>query len=327
MKAISRFIDDNKSIGKNKKAKNTMKRNAMIFYVVMIALPVLQFLVFYVAVNINSIVLAFQKVTPTLNGEGTISYITSFARLENFQRFFTIELFSEKYSVAIINSLIYLAFSVVVVIPLGLIFSFYVYKKYAFSSIYRVFLFLPSVICSLVLVIFYQYIADRAIPEIVQKVANKEISGLLTTSKTAFVTLVFFNFWFSFGPSTLVYVNAMSGMSYSMIEAAEIDGATGLKQFLLVVLPTIFSSITSYIIICVAQVATNQLSGYSFFGNSASDLSVQTIGYNLFQAIADDYTGQAYPLASAIGILFTLILAPLTALLRWIFNKYGPKED
>ncbi len=303
-----------------------MKRGANRFYWVMMALPLLQFLIFYVGVNFNSILLAFQEIVPQVK-DGTVEYVSSFVGFKTFAKYIETELMSPSYRVAIVNSLIYMAFSIVVIMPLGLLFSFYIFKKYRFSGLYRVFLFLPSVICSLILVIFYQFLVDLTIPQIVGEITGEKIQGLLTTGSTAFATLVFFNFWFSFGPSSLVYVNAMSQISPSVIEAAELDGATGLKQFWHIVLPGIFPSITSYIIICVAQVAVNQLNGYSFFGASAGDLGVQTIGYKLFAMVANDFTTQNYPVAAAGGILFTLVIAPLTILLRRAMEKFGPKED
>ncbi len=309
-----------------KKRTNPLQRGAKVFYCVMIALPLLQFLIFYIGVNFNSILLAFQQITPEVK-DGTVEYVTSFAGLDTFRQYIQVELASESYRVAITNSLIYMAFSLLVVMPLGLLFSFYIFKKYRFASLYRVFLFLPSVICSLIMVIFYQYLVDMTIPDIYQNVTGETINGLLTTTSTAFVSLVFFNFWFSFGPSSLVYCNAMSQISPTVIEAAELDGATGIKQFWHVVLPSIFPSITSYIIICVAQIAVNQLNGYSFFGASASDYGVQTIGYKLFTMVANDQTTQSFPVAAAGGILFTLVIAPLTILLRVCLEKFGPKED
>ncbi len=312
---------------KNKTRRlSPMKRGANVFYCIMIALPLLQFLIFYIGVNFNSILLAFQEVTPEVRN-GSVEYVSRFVGFDTFWKYIQTELCSQSYQVAIRNSLIYMAFSVLVVMPLGLLFSFYIYKKYRFAALYRVFLFLPSVICSLILVIFYQFLADLTVPQMIGDLTGNKIPGLLTTTSTAFVTLVFFNFWFSFGPSSLVYVNAMSQLSPSVIEAAELDGATGLKQFWHVVLPGIFPSITSYIIICVAQVAVNQLNGYSFFGGNAGDYGVQTIGYKLFQMVADDFTGQTFPVAAAGGLLFTLIIAPLTILLRWALEKFGPKED
>ena len=175
----------------------------------MFAVPLLQFVIFYLVVNFNSILLAFQQIVPN-RVDGVVFYESSFVGFQTIKKFFTVELVSESFLVAIKNSLVYFVFSIAVIIPCGLIFSYYIYKKYPFAETFRTFLFLPSVICVLILVIFYQYLVDLSIPEIVQKITGKRPRGLLTNTDTAFVTLVVFNFLFSFGPSTLVYLNAMT---------------------------------------------------------------------------------------------------------------------
>lgn len=316
---------------KSGKKQNKMNKGARTFYWVMFALPLLQFVIFYIGVNLNSILMAFQKITLKRDSAtGTVRYISEFVGLETFKEFITVELtgITGKFASAIPNSLIYLAFSIVVIIPLGLLFSYYVYKKMPLSGTFRLFLFLPSVICSLVLVIFYNTIVDQVYPAIAQMITGVRPEGLLTTDKTAFFAVAFFSFFFSFGPSTLVYVNAMMQISPSVIESAELDGATGLKQFTKVVLPMIFPSIVSYIVITFAQVAANQLNAFSFFGTGASNMKADSIGYVLFNYVADtSLNSSSYGIASAGGILFTLVVAPVTLLIKWALEKFGPSED
>lgn len=320
-----------KTTSQSKTAKKKMSKGAKVFYCSMFSLPLLQFLIFYIGVNFNSILMAFQNIYVERDyASGGVKYITEFAGLETFKQFITVELagVTGKFASAIPNSLIYLVFSVVVVIPLGLLFSYYVYKKYALSGVYKVFLFLPSVICSLILVIFYSGIVDQAYPAIVQTITGVRPEGLLTSDKTAFITVAFFSFFFAFGPSVLVYVNAMMQISPEIIESAELDGAVGMKQFTRIVLPMIFPSIVSYIVISFAQVAVNQLNAFSFFGTGAGDMKADSIGYVLFNYVADTaQSSQAYSIASAGGILFTLIVAPVTLLIKWVLEKYGPSED
>ena len=45
------------------------KKKRLIFYIAVIALPVLQFAIFYLYVNFNSVILAFQKYVPPAEGE------------------------------------------------------------------------------------------------------------------------------------------------------------------------------------------------------------------------------------------------------------------
>lgn len=103
-----------------------------VFYWSMFALPLLQFIIFYIGVNLNSILMAFQNIFIEKDyATGSVRYVTKFVGLETFKNFLTVELtgVTSKFASAIPNSLIYLVFSVVVVIPLGLLFSYYVYKK------------------------------------------------------------------------------------------------------------------------------------------------------------------------------------------------------
>ena len=46
---------------KNNRDLNSIKRNGNVFFWVMLALPLLQFAIFYVGVNFNSILLAFKS--------------------------------------------------------------------------------------------------------------------------------------------------------------------------------------------------------------------------------------------------------------------------
>lgn len=319
------------TFGANKPMKKISKRGANVFYWVMFALPLAQFLICYVAVNFNSILLAFQT-TEKVVIDGVQTYVTDWADpiFGTFEYFFTVEMQKAAWKVGIPNSLKYFVFSVIITIPLGLIFSFYIFKKYPLGEVFRVFLFLPSVICSLVLAIFYEYIVDVSIPQLVQMITGttRKTEGMLSRGETAFNALIFFNFWFTFGPSTLVYLNAMSQVDTAIIEAAELDGATGIKQFWYVVLPLIYSSITSYLIICVAQVAINQMSVHAFYGSDvATQMGVTSIGYNLFVKIAEGDAQLNYPIAAAGGIFFTLIVAPVTLVLRWALEKFGPSEE
>lgn len=189
-------------------------------------------------------------------------------------------------------------------------------------------MFLPSVICSLILVIFYSGLADQVYPALAQTITGVRPEGLLASDKTAFYAVAFFSFFFAFGPSVLIYVNAMSQISPEIIESAELDGAVGMNQFLRIVLPMIFPSIVSYIVISFAQVAVNQLNAFSFYGTAAGNMKADSIGYVLFNYVADtSQSSQAYSIASAGGILFTLVVAPITLLIKWALEKYGPSED
>ena len=73
---------------------------------------------------------------------------------------------------------------------------------------------------------------------------------------------------------------------------------------------------------------TNQAALFNFFGADARS-DVQTLGYIFFVKVLKSEAASyaQYPYASAAGLLFTVIATPLTLLIKWALEKYGPRED
>lgn len=301
---------------KNKKRKIETK---WIFYGCMMALPLLQFVVFYVVVNFNSFVMAFQSYNKL---EGFQA-----AGFANFKRFFQEWKTSPVIWTCIKNSLIYFATSIVITIPLTLIFAYYIFKKFIGGEFFKVILFLPGVISSMLFVMFFKYCIDYVVPDIVQMRTGELISSPLAKNNPSFWLLLFFNLWIGFAGTILLYVNAMTQISPSILEAAKIDGASELRSFASIVIPSIWPTLVSFLVIALAGIASNQANLYSFYDRDVHP-DVQTLGYYQFMLvwkngnIMDDY-----PYASAVGLFFTLIVAPATIIVRNLLTKYGPRED
>ncbi len=298
--------------------KRKTDKAAKIFYISMIALPVLQFIIFYIVVNFNSILLAFQNYN---SGTGKFE----FAGLEWFETFFY-RLFSTKeLGISLYNSLIYCGLSVIIVMPLTMLFAYYIYKKMPLGGFFKIMLFAPSIITSMIWVLIYNYFMEDAIPDLCSKF-GVEIGGLI--SNHTFLSLIIFHLLFSFGSCILLYLNAMQQIPKSTLEAAQIDGASEVRSFFSVVIPSIWPTIVSFFVINISQIGAYQANLYSFFQHSVPDMQLQTIGYIQFVLVAANPADQSgFPYASAIGLLLTLVIAPLTAIIRYLMNKYGPREE
>src|SRR5690554_4677561 len=161
MKKIRRLISDTfydisvKLSSKNKKRKkstklSTIKIQKKIFYIAIVSLPLLQFLIFYVGVNLNSIILAFQSYD-NITGQ------YSFAGFSNFTKFFG-DLGSQIHLRSSIGNslLVYFVGLLIGTIP-ALMFSFYIYKRRKFSGFFKLMLFLPQILSSLALVLMFKY--------------------------------------------------------------------------------------------------------------------------------------------------------------------------
>ena len=143
------MVENNISIVKERKGY-TRKQRRLIFYVLVFALPLLQFLLFYLYVNFNSIIIAFQKKTP----KETIGYDISFT-WGHFANAFE-SFFSAEFAKMLWNSLQLLFGQLVIVTPLALLFSYYIAKGKPGSSFFRIMLYLPQVLSVVVLGLLYQ---------------------------------------------------------------------------------------------------------------------------------------------------------------------------
>jgi multiple sugar transport system permease protein len=294
----------------------TKKRRDLIFYVVMIAFPVVWFAVFYVAVNLNSILLAFRTFDYELLQYKWAGFGNFAAIIEEFNT-------SDLLWRMIKNSLVSYAVGLIVGVPLALLFSFYISKEYAGHGFFKIILFLPSVISAIVMVILYKYFIDRLYPEFMLRVFGKSVLGLLTDGHRAFGAILFYSVLVSFGVSVLIYSGAIGRIPASLTEAAKMDGITPMREFWYITLPLIYPTLTTFLIVGVVGIFTNQLNLFSFYGPSA-EYSVYTLGYFLFTRTQQGSLG-AYPQLSAYGLLFTLIAAPLTLGIKTLLEKAGPE--
>lgn len=311
---------------KNNRDLNSIKRNGNVFFWVMLALPLLQFAIFYVGVNLNSILLAFKSYE---NYTGKV--VTKWIAFGNFEEIFRTWKTGTLLKTAVLNSFKYLAIDILVVMPICVAFGYYIYKKFALSGLFKVLIFAPSIICIMVIVIFFKLFVEDALRNLINEKSGKFIESFFLQRKYAFYPLTVFYLMMGFSGNLLLYINAMSNVSDSVMEAATIDGAGEFRTFISIVIPAIYKTCVSLIIISIAAVGSNQAFIHSFYGSKNAPEYTQTLGYHLFNLVAsggndgDDPT--RYPIAAAYGILVTIAVVPVTMVMKWLLNKVGPSED
>ena len=290
----------------------------LLFYSLMLLFPLAQFAIFYIGVNGRSFLYAFQKVDTLSN-----SITWTIEPLANaFKQMFEPTLLK-------VLGMSFLSFALTYAIGtvLALLFSYFIYKKLPFGNFFKVMLFLPSILSAIVMVTIYQNFVEIGVPSILHSWFGGTFKGLIENPDTRYGAIVFYNIFVSFGTSVLMYSNAMSGLSVEVSEAAKIDGANAWDEFIHIVLPGIFPTISTFAVTSVASIFINQMNLFSFFNLSASN-DVQTYGYYLYvQTVNAANTESEYPFICAVGLLLTIVAVPLTLLTKWALEKWGPSED
>lgn len=295
----------------------TKKTKRLIFCLFLIVLPVVQFLIFYVAVNINSLRLAF------VNIDGQKETFVAFG---NFAKVFKEMATVRNWSKLFPNSVLVWLLGLVTKLPLTIVISFFIYKTVKIGRAIEIVLFFPSVISVMATVMLYEYFVSEGFSEILSKITNKPVSGFFEEPKSAFISVFMYGFWCGFGTSLLLYVNAMRGISESVVEAAKLDGASEAQEFLHVTLPMIFPTIKTLLVIGIASIFTNQFNLYEFYGIENAPTDIQTVGYYLFQQTMVSPRSD-YPKLAALGLVISAITIPLTLVVRLVLNKFDPMEE
>lgn len=300
-----------------KSSQKRKKRSDIIFFSCLVAFPIAQFCIFYLGVNLNSVLLTFKAYD---RNSGSY-YWTGF---DNFKRIFNILSDETILSDALINSLIVYAAGLLVGVTLSLLFSFYIYKKMPGQRFFKIMLFLPSIIPSVVMVIMFKYFTERALPDFFNQMFHLNMGGLL--SDHTFGLLLFYNIWIGFGTGILMYTGAMGNISESIVESCRLEGCPLMHEFFFITLPLIWRTLSTFLIVGIAGLFTNQMNLFTFFGASA-EARLWTIGYYLFKDLQGAMSIAEYPRLAAMGVLLTLISVPVTLIVRKLLEKFGPSTD
>ena len=314
---------------KRKPLSRTQKRN--IFFALMVLYPLLVFVLFYVVVNFNTIILSFTEYSSI---PGEIGYIRSFSGLKNFRVVFEMLKFENNYMM-VVNSVKLFVYKLLIGLPISFIFAYYIYKKYRMYKFFRVICFLPNIIPNLIMVYLFKFLVNQGIIALFN--AQR---GLLQNPTTEFGTILFFNLWLGFATQTLVFASAMSGIDRSIIEAAQMDGATPIQELWHIILPSIFKTFETYVLVGIAMMFVDQMSLMTFYDKFDIPGNMRTVGYYLYvQSYQSDFVPSTiwennhaygklpYSQISAFSLLISLVIIPITLIVRKLFNKYGPSED
>jgi len=289
-----------------------------LFVYSLIGYPLILFCIFYIGINFNSIILAFQSI----DGAGK-----HFAGFKNFQLFWQ-EMTSSGNLLfySLINSLKMYAINLVICMPLYICFSYLLFKKCLFNRVISFLVMIPSIMSGLVIsLVFVNFIGSNGpLTELCRIFGINEGKwiNLLHSEEYAFGTTLFYSIWLSFSTSLLVYPTAMRGISPEVFESAKIDGVSNMFQELrYIILPLIYPTLTTFLVTGFAAIFSNSGPLLEFYYTDAPSY-VSNMGYYFTRAVLVDATEFSYPKYAAGGLILTVLIGPLTLLLKRFLEKF-----
>lgn len=300
------------------------KKKKLWFYISIMAFPVIQFIIFYLIVNANSLLLAFKEYKMEENGIITESVVWFKNIFDAYKNMFTKD---GMYATLWGKSLIFYGVATLGGTVFSLAFSYYIYKSGMFGGLFKVMLYLPQIVSTMVVTVMYKYFCEKGLPNLMEQWFNVSMGGFGENIDSQLWYVLFYMLVFSFGSNVLIYTGTMAGISESVIEAAQIDGVNKIQEFFHIIMPSIFSTFALFIITGMITIFNGQGNLFNFYGLKAPP-EYQTFGYYMYIHVKDAGINYIkYPPLAALGLCLTSIAIPLIFTLRHLLNKYGPKEE
>lgn len=295
--------------------ENRLKRNDKIFIAVIIAIPMLHFLVFTLYINIDSLVMAFQDV----DYDAAVNSVR-FVGFDNFVRFFKEWGENDLWVKAIVNSLWYFPVTVVLMLPLSIFAGYFLYRKVPFSGAYKIIFFLPSIISIVVLAIVFRNMFDSSIGPVNRileqwfHVPKDKIPNWLIDEKYAMNILYLYSIWAGIGYNVVLLFGAMTRVPSEVIESGRLDGVGVCREIFQVIVPIIWPTVSTMIVFGVTTVFTQYIHPMVLTGGSGK---TYTIAYMIVTKVNQ---GQLY-YSAALGIMLVIVAVPSVQLTKWLCSK------
>lgn len=297
------------------KIKNKEKFWNAVFIYGILFYPVLHFCVFSIGMNINMIVQSFQDY-PT----------TNFYGLENYKNII-LTLAGKRpqsgviYTKAIWNSLSILPLTLVINMPISLVFAYAIYKRYFGHKFFRVILFIPTVTSAVVLCLVFNMAVRRDvgfIPVLLEKVGLGSIipeSGFMGTDETAWTMILIFSVWTGISTNLIYFCSAMGRLPQEVFESAQLDGASDFRQFYSVAIPLVWSTITTISITGISGIFSWYLPSLLLTNGK---YGTSTIGLIV---IVNSQSRNSLGVISAFGVIIAVIGTIVTLLGKKLFGS------
>jgi raffinose/stachyose/melibiose transport system permease protein len=242
-----------------------------------------------------------------------------FIGLANYAEYFRDYTFAQSFR----NMLLLTGFQVFVVmlVPLTVAKLIFSLSSPRASYIYRIIFLLPIVVPNVAVFLIWQGLvySDNGIVNTVLRLIGRDdlVRGWFSSPSTVLWAIAFIGFPFAGGINILIYYAGLTAIPDSVHEAALLDGATGVRKFLLIDVPLVMSQIKLLVMLTIIG-GIQSFEGIYILTNGGPGFSSTVPGlwmyYNAFKFQRMGY-------ACAIGVILFLLILTLTIINMRFFRS------
>ena len=250
----------------------------------------------------------------TLTDWNGVAKVKNFVGLKNFAgvmkdaQFWTSLLLTFKYVIVVVVLVNVLAFAIAYLLTRGI----------KGQNFFRAGFFTPNLIGGIVLGYIWQFVFSRVFVSIGEATGWKlfEVSWLSDPNK-AFAALVLVSVWQLSGYMILIYVAGFMGLSEDVMEAAEIDGASGFVKLKNIIMPLMMSSVT----ICLFLTLSRAFMVYDVNLSLTAGAPYGTTEMAAMHVYEKAFTSRQFGVGQAEAFILFVIVACISGLQVYLTKK------
>lgn len=302
---------------KSKKFKKTG------FLIVLFGLPLAQYLVFWLYVNVQTIALSFQRFNVF---EGKMEFVW----FENYIRYGESLLKNPTMLNAFKNTFHSLWINLII-LPIAVVVSYAFSKKVPGERFFRVAFYLPSMVSIVVLTLCFKYMFNNNPSVFVGPMASI-LKGLgidfagwdaSEAPNTVWTLVYLYCIWAGLGTNVIMMSGALNRIPRSIIEQAKLDGVGFWRELICIDVPLIMPTVSTFILTGVMSVFGFYLAPMLLSGSQGVEGAVYTIPWYIFE-MAQSGAESDLITVTTIGMIFSLIMLPIIILTKVITDKLTP---
>lgn len=291
-----------------KKSLSDRKKNEIrkhIFCYSLLIIPLVHFFIFWVLVNVRSLILPFQH------------EVTGSFTMVNFSQIFDMFKAGGELVIALKNTVLYYVQHMATAFMIAPLFAYFLFKKILGYRIFNLVFMIPMMVSSIIMITIYKNMVsiDGPLAFLIDKLFGAEFPPLLYDDKTATGTIIGYCIWTGFGMNLILFSGAMAKIPPEIIESVQLDGITFFREFISIELPMIWPTLSITLLLSVNTIFSS--TGPIIYFTQGM-YNTYTINYWFY---ANVIVLGNYEKAAALGMCLTIAGAPLAVIVAIVRKK------
>ena len=241
----------------------------------------------------------------------------NFVGLKNYIKVFETPLMRLAIKNSVIYALTLTTLQTVLALPLAVVLN----RKLKSKNILRAVFFFPAVFSSLIIGYLWNFIMSSSDYGLINNLLHQFGGDTINffTANRALFSVILTQVWQWTGWAMVIYLANLQSISPDLYEAAEIDGATGLKKFFYVTLPLMCPSVK--IIVVTGLIGGMKVFDiiYSMTSGGPGDATQTVMTVMMKKGISDGF----YSTGSAFGVCFFVVVLLISSIVTKLMGKWS----